>query len=349
MPARPTARTSPCRDPDGGGSGPERERYPDIRPAGGPVFGTAEERQGDGWLLHPHLTGAAPREARDLLGARLRLLALGAHATGGRERRDACLRAAERLEREPVDTVTAAGVRYRVVRAERFWRTGPDGPEPPRPSDPGTGRARLEHDPAGGFVIGRSVAGGVSDGISALELLAVLPRPGTVPERVRRDASRAARLHPGGVLLPASFMTVERSGGCWVAHDSGTSFTPQGARAGLAAHLRVIAPWQLRLGPADRAAYAAAADRLDAERPGELTVCGRHFRIVRVERLMRVGPCGPETPRPSDPDPPPAGDTTDPADGPAPEPDEAARRFQELFRAERLRQDALHRSRPPRG
>lgn len=39
--------------------------------------------------------------------------------------------------------------------------------------------------------------------------------------------------------------------------------------------------------------YATAADQLDAERADELTVAGRRFRVVRVERLVRIGPDGP--------------------------------------------------------
>jgi len=51
--------------------------------------------------------------------------------------------------------------------------------------------------------------------------------------------------------------------------------------------------------------YGAAADQLDAERADDLAVVGRCFRVVRAERLVRIGPDGPEGPRPSDPDPQP--------------------------------------------
>ncbi|MDG4857576.1 DUF5954 family protein [Streptomyces sp. T-3] len=40
------------------------------------------------------------------------------------------------LEREPVDELTVCNVHYRIVRADEFTRTGPDGLEPPRPTDP---------------------------------------------------------------------------------------------------------------------------------------------------------------------------------------------------------------------
>jgi len=51
--------------------------------------------------------------------------------------------------------------------------------------------------------------------------------------------------------------------------------------------------------------YAAAADELDAGRRWELEVARRRFRVVRVERLVRIRPDGPEGPRPSDYDPQP--------------------------------------------
>ncbi|WP_307534807.1 DUF5954 family protein [Streptomyces sp. V3I8] len=52
---------------------------------------------------------------------------------------DAYARAAERLEFAPhVNEVTVQGDTYRICRVERMLRTGPDGPEPPRRSDPET-------------------------------------------------------------------------------------------------------------------------------------------------------------------------------------------------------------------
>lgn len=62
--------------------------------------------------------------------------------------------AAVRLDWEKIDEMTVLGTRYRVVRAERFIRTGPDGPEPPRPSDPdpaGLGEAARRRIPATGW------------------------------------------------------------------------------------------------------------------------------------------------------------------------------------------------------
>ncbi len=120
-----------------------------------------------------------------------------------------------------------------------------------------------------------------------------------------RYSVRAGRTHPGGVLLSAAFTTAELADGRWAPIGQRMSATPQGARDRLAMYLRVTAPWQLDLGPGERAVHAAAANRLDAERVSDLAVAGRRFRVARVERLVRFGPDGPEGPRPSDPDPQP--------------------------------------------
>ncbi|WP_409470132.1 DUF5954 family protein [Streptomyces sp. HC307] len=70
--------------------------------------------------------------------------------------------------------------------------------------------------------------------------------------------------------------------------------TPQAARDSLAAWLRVMAPFRLRLGEEERAEYARLADRLDEPRCNVLAVAGVPYRVARVERLIRIGPDGPE-------------------------------------------------------
>ena len=227
---------------------------------------------------------------------------------GGQGGREECLQAAQRMDGEVVDEVTVLGVRYRVVRADRFIRSGPSGPEPPRPGDPDPGepgQAGQAQDPADGFVVDPVAATGMSEGILKLELLEALYPANAVPPQVRDDCVRASRTHPGGVLLPPAFMTAELAGGRWTPMQAGTSATPQEARDTLALYLRVMAPWERNLGQPERAAYAAAAEQLDTGRPDDVEVSGRRFRVVRVERLMRIGPDGPEGPRPSDPDPQP--------------------------------------------
>lgn len=330
-----------------------RKTHPSMLFAGGPVFGVARERPAGGWALQPYFSGLAPQDARDSLGAYFRRVAKEA----GPPRKAAEYQAAgELLDWEPLNDLTVCGRRYRVVRAERFIRMGPDGPEPPRVTDPDPsepGEAHEGHDPAAGLVIDPYDATGVSDGILKAELLAALRKHGTVPGDVRDDARTAAAAYPAGVLLPATFMTAERDGGQWRPVSSGTATTPQAARDGLAMQLRVMVPWQRDLTAEQRSVHNAAADRLDAERCDELDVAGRHFRIVRVERLVRVGPDGPEGPRPSDPDPVPPvmvqdrelraqGIIREEDDG-SEEPDESTQRFLRLFDEERQRRASLRR------
>jgi hypothetical protein len=110
----------------------------------------------------------------------------------------------------------------------------------------------------------------------------------------------------------------------------------------------------------DRAVYAAAADQFDTDRGSELAVEGRRFRIVRAERLMRIGPDGPEGPRPSDPDPQPpvmaqaprSREQGAPASGDEDTPielDENAQRFARLFLEEEERRKARLRKRAKPG
>lgn len=334
-----------------------RKTHPSMLFAGGPVFGVACEGAAGGWVLQPYFSGLAPQDARDCLGSYFRRIAKDAgDARGtGHPRRAAEYQAAgELLDWEPLNDLTVCGCRYRVVRAERFIRMGPDGPEPPRVTDPDPSEPGESHegiDPAAGLVIDPYDATGVPDGILKAELLAALRKHGKVPSAVRDDARTAAAAYPGGVLLPATFMTAEREGGRWRPGSSGTATTPQSARDGLAMQLRVMVPWQRDLTDAQRAVYNEAADRLDAERCDELDVAGRHLRIVRVERLVRVGPDGPEGPRPSDPDPVPPvmvqdrelraqGVSREEEDG-ADELDESTRKFLRLFEEERRRRSSL--------
>ncbi len=285
-----------------------REAYPDILSAGGPVFGVAVEREQGGWRLRPHLSNPTPQGAREGMSSIFRRMAQEAEQAGDLDARRECTAAAERLDWEVVDELTVRGVRHRVVRAESFIRMGPDGPEPPRPSDPDPARVGKGHqapDPTDGFVIDPVAATGMSTGILKVELLSLVCKAGTVPAAVREDSVRAAATHPGGVLLPPTYMTAERIGGRWVPESGGHATTPQGARDGMALGFRVMEPVLRRLGPQETAEYLRAADLLDEQRSNELEVAGRRLRVVRIERLVRIGPDGPEGPRPSDPDPEP--------------------------------------------
>jgi Family of unknown function (DUF5954) len=284
-----------------------REEYPQLS-FGGPGFGVAREREEGGWELLTGTRELAPQDARDNMGAVFRRMARAAGESGDQGGQAECMRAAERMDAEVIDELTVRGSRYRVVRADAFIRSGPSGPERPRPSDPDPGESGRGHelaDPAAGFVIDPVIATGMATGMLKLELLESVYPEGSVPPEVRADSERAVRAHPGGVLLPTAYTTAELEDGRWNPTGPGTHTTPQDARDSLAYYLRVFAPWQLDLDQGQRAVYAAAADDLDARRGNEFEVAGRQFRVVRVERLVRIGPDGPEGPRPSDYDPQP--------------------------------------------
>jgi hypothetical protein len=336
-----------------------RGDYPEIL-FGGPVFGVAHEREQGGWELHPYLSGLAPQDARDNMDGHFRKLAQELELSGDQPGRQECMQVAERIGWEVIDEATVLGTRYRVVRADMFIRSGPAGPERPRPSDPDPGepgRASKIPDPAAGFVIDPVVTTGMSGAIVKLELLDAVYPKGAVPPEVRDDSLRAARTHPGGVLLPPAFTTAELVSDRWKPAQTGTQATPQQARDSLAMYLRVMAPWKLNLGTKQRAGYAAAADQLDAEHLNDVEVSGRRFRVVRVERLMRIGPDGPEGPRPSDPDPQPPvmvqaqqlrdeGVLTGDDDDTPVELDDDSQRLAQLFHAEEERRKAAQEARP---
>ncbi|KOT95013.1 PE-PGRS family protein [Streptomyces sp. NRRL F-5755] len=285
-----------------------RERYPELLGVGLAEFFHAKERDAGGWELSEH--GASePQGARDSLGSHFRLRAKRADESGDAAAQKVWMAAALRMDREVVDEICVRGERFRIVRASKFIRMGRSGPEPPRPSDPDpaeVGEALRVPSRTKGFVVDPYVSTGLSDGLLKLDLVHFVGGSPNAPAEVRIDALRAAEKYPGGVLLPAVFMTSERVDGQWRAQNPGASdSTPQGARDGLAAWLRVMAPFNLRLSEEKRAEYARAADALDEKRSNGLSVDGRRFRITRVERLVRIGPSGPEGPRPSDFDPQP--------------------------------------------
>ncbi|WP_035803068.1 DUF5954 family protein [Kitasatospora mediocidica] len=326
-----------------------RKEYPRILSAGSPVFGVARELPGGGWELLSSLSECYPQSAREHLGMLSREQAAWARDAGDTEAQQRYQALAERLDWEKIDEIEL-GTRYRVVRAERHIRSGPDGPEPPRSSDPdddqhSQGLAKgLE--PSVGFVMDPTLPTGMSEGILKTDLIQLLPPEGQVAPEVREDAMRVNRTHPGVVLLPAAFTVAERVAGRWRPNGMPDAPTPFRARDILSMHLRVSEPIERRLTPEQRTVYARAADLLEAEQSCEITVEDRFVRIIRVERTVRFGPDGPEGPRRSDRDP------EDPimvhdqrlraqgvnVDEDAPIVlDEAAKEFQRLFEAEMAR------------
>ncbi|WP_381794796.1 DUF5954 family protein [Streptomyces niveus] len=285
-----------------------RERYPTIVGMGLPVFVAATESERGGWEILGS-AGDTPQSVRDSLGSHFRRLAKEAAEAGRAGDRKKYRAAYEKLDRVAVDELRVLGSRYRVVRVEQFIRLGPDGPEPPRPSDPDPGEVGEAHrlpSRIKGFVIDPYIGTGMAEGLLKFDLMQFVLKAGTAPPDVRGDSLRAVETHPGGVLLPAEFAIAECGGdGQWKPH-SGAAPSPQAARDRLAVDFRVMTPIRQRLGEAEREEYARAADRLDEKRGAGIAVAGRRYRVARVEQLVRIGPDGPEGPRPSDfdPDPP---------------------------------------------
>ncbi|AEW93045.1 MULTISPECIES: DUF5954 family protein [Streptomycetaceae] len=270
------------------------DAYPEVVVVG-PVFGLAELPAHRDGCRHWRVIAAgepSARSARRRLHAHLLRLAEDAAAPADRA---AYAAAAEPLAGGAADEVAAGAHRFRVIRADAYARTGPDGPEPPRPTDPDGAPAGQGHrapDRTAGFVIDPAAATGPSGGLLRLELLPLVHPPGRVHEDVRADADRALATHPGGVLLPTGFSVAEETGGRWRTLSC-PGAGPQSARDHLARYVRALPG-------GSGGEYEAAARRLGAERCDEVRVCGRRFRVVRVEQLVRVGPDGPEPPRPSD-------------------------------------------------
>ncbi|MFE7131188.1 DUF5954 family protein [Streptomyces sp. NPDC057638] len=284
-----------------------RKRYPQIMGAGLPVFHITRELDHGGWEILG-CGGNAPQDARDVLASHFLRMA---NRTEGAEQA-AAREAADTLDWVALDEMTVLGCRYRVVRVEQFIRMGQDGPEPPRPSDPDPARSRPGEgndvpSRTKGFVIDPYTDTGLADGLLRFDLTQFIRARGNAPDEVYDDAKAATRTHPGAVLLPTEYAIAERVDGHWKPHGASCT-SPQGARDALASHFRVFAPVLDGLGPTEREQYARAADRLDDQRGAGITVAGRRFRITRVEQFVRIGPDGPEPPRPSDfdPYPPPA-------------------------------------------
>ncbi|MEU9018897.1 DUF5954 family protein [Actinomadura sp. NPDC048394] len=268
--------------------------YPDLV-AVGALF-TAAERVSGGWqVVCP--PDPLPQGARELLADHLDDRAARLDGAAAGEFR----RAADELRSGPRDTVAAAGRRFAIVRVEQLVRTGPDGPEPPRPSDPDPRPASVPASYRRPYDL-LSGEGTGSDLATAELLCQVL------------DAAALSGSEPSGafltpVALAPAFTVAERG----PAAPGGPSrerrwrpvgrlhATPQQARDSLIGYLRDVAPAVEALSETDTDAHAEAAEVLAEEpRRNGITVAGRRFRIVRIERITLMGPDGPEPPRPTD-------------------------------------------------
>jgi hypothetical protein len=105
------------------------------------------------------------------------------------------------------------------------------------------------------------------------------------------------------VLLPTGFGVVERGEpGGWQPRGAFMS-TPHAARRMLYNGMAEMWALLYQFDDATKARYAAAAEEYRAlDRADQFRVDEREFRICRIERMLRTGPDGPETPRPSDVD-----------------------------------------------
>ncbi|WP_329404243.1 DUF5954 family protein [Streptomyces melanogenes] len=290
----------------------------------GPVFGVAAQDADDGarWRVVVAVTADNPQEARDSLNSLLWFKAKD-DAKDRAERRG-LLAAVAQLERERVQELTVLGTRYRVVRAEEYAGEGSGGIELPRPSDP---------EPAAPDWDAKTPAARIDDGLvldpdapltptQAAETVALrdLTYTGTrFPTSVRDDSRRARQTHPDVLLLPTTYTLVERSSTGWTPASSPHP-TPHEARKTLEYTLLQYEPRRRGLLPdllsdartvlaagdcdpqtaAQLATYVAGADRLRAAPVNELEVHGVVYRIARTRRMLRWGPDGPETPRPTD-------------------------------------------------
>lgn len=273
----------------------------------GPLFGLAACEPGaSGWRLLTPMTDGFPQAARDALNSHLWFRAKD--DTDDPVLRRELLLAVGRLESEPLDELTVAGTRYRVVRGDEFFYTHDGRVEPPRPTDPDPAVPDWDErtsDPEldGQVVIDHEAATGVMASAERLALRDLHYSSLRYPAAVRADSRSALRTHPGVVLLPAAFRVVERTEDGWEPVINILA-TPHAARRALAEALTTMWPRMYALDPGQEAAYARAAEAFrSAGRANELQVDGRQFYVVRVARLIRVGADGPELPRPSDVDP----------------------------------------------
>ncbi|MFD8939814.1 DUF5954 family protein [Streptomyces sp. NPDC059578] len=282
-------------------------RYPHLL-LRGPVFGLAvQEPDGERrWSVLTPVMAGRPQEARDSLNSHLWFKAKD--DTDDPAARRELLAAVAVLEREPVNEVAALGRRYRVVRGDEFARGGAEGLEPPRSTDPEPADRSWEFPKEGTPLpeVGTALDPARERGLMAEALKLALRDfcyQGTSFSReMREDSARAVRTHPEVALLPVGFCVAERQGERWRPRGA-LAPTPHDARRLLFDALRDFWPRAMGLDARRTAAYARAAERFRAAaRADEVRVGGEHFRVCRIERMVRWGEDGPEGARASDVD-----------------------------------------------
>ncbi|GAB2862253.1 hypothetical protein GCM10022221_72620 [Actinocorallia aurea] len=272
-----------------------------LFPAGAPDFGFAVQ-VGRRWRIGS-VGGSYPEGARISLASHFRRTAQLPDV--GPERAGALLEAAGKLDPEEGEQLAKdeweiLDHRYRIIRIEKYTLIGNGVMEPPRHTDTDPPReAQLLR----GHPIDPLVPTGFWEAQLRLNLHGYEPIPGTVPDQIQAEARHAVKTHPAVVVLPPEFTIVE-------VVDGGSkpltgAHGPLQAREHLACHFTEILP-RIRAYQGDPptedelARWRRAADWI-ARNPGpEWEVMGRTFRTIRVSRFLRLGPDGPESPRPSD-------------------------------------------------
>lgn len=271
----------------------------------GPAYGVMERTEA-GWLMSG-MSDPTPQAARDGLGWWFRVLAR--RRSTPEADREEYWSASALLEVERRNELLVAGRRFRVVRADRFFRYGLAGPEPPRPGDPDEAPRERRHTEK---LTGGLLGPGEEPGGEALlgERWEVVPRGPMVPPEVTRDARDALRTHPRVALLTPMFAVTEERDGHWPPH-TGAIASPADARRALATYLRDMMPVLSAPSEEELTDYRRAASLLESEPVHQVRAAGRRFRVIRLETAVRIGSDGPEMPRPSDhdPDPPLTGET----------------------------------------
>lgn len=271
----------------------------------GPVFGLAARAEGQrSWRVLTAVSSGDPQSARDSMQSKLWFRAKD-EAENRIQRRE-LLQAVKRLESERVDDMTVLGVHYKVVRADEIVYTHDGTVEGPRPTDPepadpewGTGHRGPALDE--GLVIDPAtpvspMAAAERHALGGLHYTAT-----RYPEDVRADSARALHTHPAVIVLPAAFAVLEETPGAW---------TPVGALHSTAQEARKQLHFQLdwlwpRM-PHDGGGFTpeqfrqAAAQLRAQPRAQHYELLSRRFVVARMTRVLRIGPDGPEGPRPSD-------------------------------------------------
>ncbi|THA36113.1 hypothetical protein E6R18_01870 [Streptomyces sp. A1277] len=293
----------------------------------GPLFGVATQTGGERWRVFIAVTHGCPQQARDELNSALWFRAKD--AAKDRAERRALLAAVARLEAENVTDLTVLDTRYRVVRADEYANLDTHGGlETPRPTDPEpltrdwshvSNRPKVDD----GLVLDPDAPLSPMQASERLAMRSLAYSGARFPKAMLRDSARALRTHPDIFLMPTAFTIVERSGdGPWSV-GSRLHTTPHEARRALDSSLTWMSPRERGLIPleaggdvdarslvaeggrtgaeaAELTALVRASDELRAGRLNQIEVHGTAFRIVRTRRLVRWGPDGPESARPSD-------------------------------------------------